>query len=531
MEGARHCIFLARLRHRDSDAIGSDLERFYGQTFDVQPAVGGTCLVGRSLVANETYDHDALTFQGARIAISQNCATITVPSGGPASLYYSRGPHGEAWASHASAAALLARGDLQIDTTAVGEYLAAQFVGGTGTLLTGVDALAPGQEISVTPRETRSSRPDARRWEAVDSEDPVRYTEQAMLRHLALRLRGRPGVWCGLTAGLDSQVAAASMVELGIAVSSFTWAWDEEESDARGASEAARRLGIQHRTLPYDLWDDEAALHEAREVARWSDGAAAVGFGEPSWPEDISAFLTGGGGEVGRAFYWRWFARPWPQPTPRRVREAFTELLNSRLVGARAEVHDRVRRDVDQWVTVAESQGAQGWRSLDAVYADQRMRYWGRAMLPRTAFTLVAAFGDHEVARGLSSLPLDTKLQDGFHRGFLAQRGLIHPQPLLPRRMPRVARRAAWAWRRRRRRLPEVVSSGLASQWAARPVLRQWLADNVLDSGLIHEAMGVRWSTTMRERFLAGDAFAEQMAVWAAGPIALLDAWRTTSKR
>ena len=509
---------------RQVHAALGQLARFYGRQFDTWPVARGEWSVGRIRGADPQPTGPPFAGGGVDVSVSNAELRITSASDGPASLYRATGPRGEAWSTHATAAALLAGGRLEIDTDVIGEYLAAQFVGGTGTLLRDVAAVEPGTELTVTVEGVVASAPDGGRWQPVAEDEAEARALQFLFEHVEKQLRERSAIWCGLTAGLDSQVAAAAATELGIGLKAFTWAWASNDAESLGAAEAAERIGIDHQIHHYHLWDETEAMAKIHEVARWSDGAAAVGFGRPAWPSEIDSFLTGGGGEVGRAFYWHWFAQAWPNPSPRRVRQSLAHLLTAPLVGARPGVGTRVRHDVDQWVTQAEDQGAHGWRALDAVYADQRMRHWGRAMMPRSGFPLVAAFGSHEISRSLSSLPASEKLRDGFHRRFLAERGLGRPDPAPQRRVPRSARRTAWAWRSRRRRLPPPVRSGLVREWQGRPHVHRWFAESVLGGALIREAMGASWSEMMQQRFCAGDAFAEQIAVWAGGPVALLEA-------
>jgi hypothetical protein len=91
---------------------------------------------------------------------------------------------------------------------------------------------------------------------------------------------------------------------------------------------------------------------------------------------------------------------------------------------------------------------------LDRFYSERRFARWGRSMLPREPFPLIAGFAAHEVQRALAALPLADKLTDGFHRRFVAERfpELTPHPPELPRRgVPRLARRAAHRVRTRRR--------------------------------------------------------------------------------
>jgi hypothetical protein len=88
------------------------------------------------------------------------------------------------------------------------------------------------------------------------------------------------------------------------------------------------------------------------------------------------------------------------------------------------------------------------------------------------------------------------------------------------RRRPRLVSRV-------RARLPlelqPVRSAGslLVDRWSSVPAFREWLLDAVLGSAAIDEAMGRRWAAATRRRFLRGDALAEELTLWAAGPVLL----------
>lgn len=144
----------------------------------------------------------------------------------------------------------------------------------------------------------------------------------------------------------------------------------------------------------------------------------------------MDAFVTGGGGEVGRAYYWRQLARTYSAPP-------------SAVFGS------------DAWALMlaeAAECGLDGWRRLDAAYAEHRLTAWGRSMITRPGHSTVAAFADRDVIRGLLSLSADDRVSDGFHRRFLAESGVDAPPgpPGQRTHVPRFVRRAAALIRRRR---------------------------------------------------------------------------------
>jgi hypothetical protein len=138
-------------------------------------------------------------------------------------------------------------------------------------------------------------------------------------------------------------------------------------------------------------------------------------------------------------------------------------------------------------------------------------------MLPRLAAPMIPAFATPEIAGALAGLPLQERLSDGFHRGFLRRHApeLVPAEPAPPRRGLRD--RLPGRFRAR-------PSSPLGERWTERPAFRDWIADGVLGSPLIADPLGEPWAARTRERFLAGDGNAEAMALAAGGPVALAEA-------
>jgi hypothetical protein len=308
-------------------------------------------------------------------------------------------------------------------------------------------------------------------------------------------------------------VAGLALRELGVAFEGYTWG-PPDDPDVRGGAEAARMLGTAHRRLQFEHWDAEDALRRTRLNARWTEGAIHVGFADIAWPEDMHAFVTGAGGETGRCFY---YGDLIPKEAPGDLAAVLTEQLAGRIAGARPEALAALDDRVRGWIADAERSGVDGWRVLDVVYAEQRVRRWLRGMLPRLPASMVGAFTAPEVQRGLASLPLEQRARSSFHRRFLDERlPDLHPVPPPPQQQ---------GGRRPLNRIAQRLRRGsLDSEWMARPEFRDWIADGVLGSGLAQEAMGGRWCRRTRSRFYAGDAFAMERALWLGGVVALEEA-------
>jgi hypothetical protein len=131
---------------------------------------------------------------------------------------------------------------------------------------------------------------------------------------------------------------------------------------------------------------------------------------------------------------------------------------------------------------------------------------------------VVPAFIPVEVARALSSLPLDERLSSGFHHSFLSSRGVATADPAPSRKRP-FARRALGRLRRGSGR--PAGDPLLVALWGDRPQLRAWLADEVLAQPALADAMGQAWIDATRQGFLNGQRRAAEKTQLAAGVFAL----------
>ncbi len=411
------------------------------------------------------------------------------------------------YATHAVAAAFLARGTARLDPGGIPELLTLGCVGGTRTLVDGARTVDPGQVIDLLPDErSRSYRPVAQRYAPLPEVEAAE-AGQAALAAAAGALRDRTGLRLGLTDGLDSLVVAVVLLAAEVDVSAFTWG--EGGFGEPGGAGRARTLGLAHQALGYGLGLGETEGFVRLDAqARWTEGAARLSArGAPGWPTATGSIVTGAGGETGRAFFYRWEAALRRDSSP----AALARLLSGG--------DERVGAAADGWLAEAASTGHTGWRLLDVVYARQRLRRWGRGMLPCAGADLLAPLTAPEVQRALVSLPLVHRLSDGFGRAVVAAHrpDLVPPAPLLPRRgVPPSVRQAA-GWVRARRAAPDRAFS---AYWAERPRERAWLLEEVLAEPFLVEAMGTRWVGETRAGLEAGEDAALLRATTAAGPVA-----------
>jgi hypothetical protein len=106
-----------------------------------------------------------------------------------------------------------------------------------------------------------------------------------------------------------------------------------------------------------------------------------------------------------------------------------------------------------------------------------------------------------EILRALCSLPLRARLEDDFHRRFIAGAD----PGLLPSHQPAAA-----------------PTSG--PRFAERLVTAAWLSEHVLGSPLIIGELGRAWCERVRQGLAQSDSHAFRLALQASGPVLLAEA-------
>ena len=484
-------------------------------------------------------DAELRSIEGSLAAFSiQGQRGCLVTGGGPVtSLYVASGARCTAWSTHAVAAAWLANGEVKVDSGAIPELLSLEFVSGNRTLVQGVSAVPPGTRVdfSASGASTRPYWSRAERWQAISEDDAHAEAESALLRGLSTRVDGEAPTYLGLTDGADSRVVACALAELGLPFASFTWG-DQDWADVKGAQRVAELLGISHEVLRPDYMDAGRAFEENVAQARWTEGALPISFVRSRWPEEMRTFVTGAGAESGRAFYYHRLASADGDQETDWVAQEFRRAIEGRLRGARAETRKTVGRRMEALVREAADLGYEGWRCLDVLYGEQRVRRWARAHLPCRPTQLVPAFGTPDVMRALACLPLHDRLSNGFNRRFLAER---MPDLVLPAPAPALREQRSGIRRSISDALPGSVHRTVtrlrasrapsrpwlfADRWEEYSALRAWIAEEALESPALRESMGKRWTVEVRDGFLAGEDRATAIALLAASPAALAHA-------
>jgi hypothetical protein len=461
----------------------------------------------------------------AAFAADDGQAALVSGSAGIATLHSARGELGTAWATHAVAAAWLATGRVEVEHDGIPELLTRGFIGDERTLIRGVKVEETALRVRFTPERTAVAPywPASERWELMPEPEAQEAAERALIDGLAQRAGQLDSPFVALTAGIDSRTVAVALREAGVPIGAFTWG-EPEWDDVIGARVIAEALGIEHRHQALDWRDDASALGFIDAEARWNEGATPVRFIVESYPQEMSAVVNGMGGEIGRAFFYdashalvnpepdlAHMARVFRARRPAHVSKDRLDALHARELG---------------WLGEAHSLGPRGWRCLDVVYAEQRVRKWGRAMLPRLGAAFTPGFATPNVARALVSAPLVARTTDGIHRRFLESRApAIAPgAPPGPRRPTRMTARLPGARRLRAmlRRAATRREPWLAHEsWSSYPQLRAWVAEDALASPLLRDAMGEPWLEHTRAGFLGGRREATRDALLAAAPVAL----------
>ena len=475
-------------------------------------------------------------------------ARVVTGPAGPAVLFAAAGDGVATWSTHAVAAALVARGEARIDALSVPELIAFDFVGGERTLVEGVRCPPPASDVHMDAAGAREGvwKRSGERW-SLDPED-LAYdrAESRLIATLAARLRGRDAA-VALTAGLDSRVVAVALTEAGVAFDSFTWG-SEDWPDSVGAATVAAALDVRHTLFEHQALEPDEVLPEHDRAVRWSDGLFALAPAAREWP-DADVIVGGMGGETGRAFYYdAWSSWLWPSPDHAVLADRLA--ARAHLPTASDDAIASADRAVHAWLEEAHTASAaggpgadpaerarhpEGWRLLDVVYSDQRVRRWGRGQLPPTSAVFVPAFTPGDVQRALASQPLAARLISEFHRDFVERHNpdlAFAPNP--PQSMPPSPLRAIHRRRHRRqraanlgRRPAEAGDSYVAHVWAERAAARDWVVEHALPHALTGGLMGGDWIDWTRTGFPQGAWRAGEQARLAAAVVALDDALRS----
>ena len=456
----------------------------------------------------------------AALAVAPDRARLFAGTATIATLYEAGADGVRAWSSHAVAAVFLAAGTARIAHEGIPELLATGVVGADRSLIAGAVPVESGTCVDFAgggPR-ARPVMPLDRRWRPVGEDEAAAAVRERLLESVPRRVAGRRVV-LGLTAGLDSRVSLGALRAGGVPVAAVT-VGGPESPDVAGARAIAARLGLEHDVVaPPVPSAGGLATATARDV-RWNEGVVGLSRGSESRLDAGSVFVHGGGGEVGRAYYYARTARNVREPSPQRLRRLLG--LERQVPGAPPAVAALLRERTDAWLRTGEAAGASGWRVLDVVAGEHKLRQVNRGYLIPGRAGLVAAFATPAVQAALASLPTPAKVEAAAHREALrAWLPELPPDPPAAgqrRGVPRAVRRLA-ARIRERRAATRIAPAG------ERDEVRAWLA-RALDAPLVEELLGREWIEREAARCRADDAPALFRAQRWAGVLALDEALR-----
>lgn len=427
---------------------------------------------------------------------------------------------GDAVSTHAVVAAVLGCGEARVRPGALAELLAFGHPANRDHVVDGVTALEAGAGWRIDGRGVRQLA-SPRAWALVAEQEAYAVAVDELHATLERWSAAAGSVALGLTAGRDSRVVAVALHALGIDARTYTWGAPASE-DCREAARIARELGLAHELVDPPLLADAEVVATAERAVRWTEGAAPLGFIAGQSRLDADVNLTGAGGELGRAFHYAYLARNFRHPSLTQLAGVWRPQarLDPRVA---PEARDAVATAARHALEQAAATGVSGWRTLDVVYAQQRMRRWGRSgIAPTSGAAYGPVFLEPQLAAALVSLPLEDRLTDGFHRRYLGERApaLVPPPPPRQRAgVPPVLRRAI-ARVRRDRRAPEPGTSTLLGAY---PQTHEYLA-GVARHGLVRDGLGEDWAGDLHAGVRACDARAIDAALTLAGPVTLADA-------
>ncbi|MEY2472667.1 MAG: hypothetical protein QOK28_1996 [Actinomycetota bacterium] len=401
-------------------------------------------------------------------------------------LKRANGPHGEAFASSGFLAALLAGSGLAVRGEVVGEFLVAGFVLGRDELLDGVDALDEAVVVDVSSGGASAKSywsveerlAGAAPAGAVDLWELTAHNMGRVFRASSTRL--------GLTAGRDSNLIAAAARNA--APRCFTFG-PADAPDVRGAAAVARAGGLEYTRV--FRTPKRASMRLVRGYSPWTEGACtAQDLVGAAWEPQLPAttFVTGHGGEIGRAFYWK-------TRTDRDVAgfaAGFGDVLPDEW---RASTRARVAEEVGRYTQLGSAATA-----LDAFYTRNRVRKWTCRGLRRDEFIgTVHGFGDPASVRLLINVPEQQRRDGSFFDQALAL------DPLGLNAVARAAVAAAFA--------PAPPTTGSVRRLMADTALHDLmrLSAQATPNSFVRDLYGSRWIGQVVRRALRPDPAARRL--------------------
>jgi hypothetical protein len=352
---------------------------------------------GRARLLRGTYALLSLSGQRARLVTG---AALT------SGLCTATGARSTAWATRRLAALALVGGRPVLDAESVVDQITFDYVLGDDELWQGVRTV---DEAAVIDVGGTSPAVSTSWWPVAERVAPGPPTTAAGLRaelaDAVVPLATAHGTRLGLTSGRDSMLVASVLEEHQVPVVAFTLGWRGLE-DVGGAAAVARRRGWSHELAR--VARPEELRPDFEEMVRWTawseggDGRSAL-LDPIDWEATDVTWLSGHGGEIGRAYYWG-------RADPARLDDPVELLAGPRdgLLGP--ERRDRLRARLTAELGAASELGRAGPGALDVLYARGRMRKWAGRVFPFGQLAHVqCAFTEPGVVRALLDVPLELR--------------------------------------------------------------------------------------------------------------------------
>jgi asparagine synthase (glutamine-hydrolysing) len=262
--------------------------------------------------AYEAYGEDCVTHLDGMFAFAvwdsrQQLLLLGRDRMGEKPLYYHAGPDVFVFGSELRALLSHPAVPRHLDLASLERYLAFEYIPTPHSILTGVEKLAPGHLLTVSP----GSKPHvARYWDLSFAADPTvgeQEWQEALLRQLGTSVRAQlaTDVPLGLflSGGVDSSgiVALASLASSGQRMKTFSLGFSERSYDERPFAEAvARACGTEHREVEFSAADASELLERAGDLL---DEPLADGSFLPIYRlsqvarREVTVVLSGDGGD------------------------------------------------------------------------------------------------------------------------------------------------------------------------------------------------------------------------------------------
>lgn len=380
-----------------------------------------------------------------------------------------------------AALALLGKPPL-LATERIAEFVLFDFVSGNDELIEGTHLIDEAAMVEVRAGGVRTSSwwPTADRFERGAPTDAVALRSQ--VGQTAARLASADDAELGLTGGRDSALVLSCLAERAVLPPTFTLG-AASSPDSRAAAVMARAVGAPHRQVvapAHTGFSPERVL----QWTAWTEGLDPpfnLLFGSAELPGPSMCWMTGHGGEIGRAFYWQWPDRAPDRDPPSKV--IVGPAANGMTSDARAALFERIDAAAQ---ALRDETGRSGADLIDVFYARNRMRNWLARHAPYPQLKgFLPVYLEPTVVRALVDIPEEDRRTG---RVFDAAIGMGE----LRRPVLAGANSLAGGITKVRRRLPRSM------QPRDLRVMDEMLDDSESRGSLTREALGDTWWTKTR---------------------------------